>query len=670
MAWTRLNLPIERWWRGLLTSVALVAVISGIIALVEPHLPALSLLVLYLFAVLPVAIAWGARLGALTSILSVGAFAFLFLGPVGSIWVAEARNAVALGVFLVTAVVVAELAARSRRAAMESGRLTTEQSGLRRIATLVAESVAPSAVFEAVTREVGLLCGADLARMERYEADGTVSAVAAWSRVPVQLAVDTRFDLEGLSVAREVRLTGNPVRVDSFAGATGEIAAEARALGIRSSIGCPIVVAGQVWGVIAASTKREQPFAANTESQIAGFTELVATAIENAESRAELRRMADEQAALRRVATMVAQGAGPDRVFAAVAEEVGALFDADATALVRFEPDGQATLVGGHGWLGGHQPGTRFTPPPGLALATVRDTERAARTELDGAAAAAASLTEDAWRQGIRSAVDLPIAVEGRLWGAINVASRRERLPPDTEQRMTDFTELVATTIANAEAHTKLTESRARIVTTADETRRRIERDLHDGAQQRLVSLALELRLLQDGVPAYLPVLRGGLGKISEDLTGVVDELREMARGIHPSVLSEGGLGAALRMLARRSAVPVELSIGIDSRYPPPIEVAAYYVVSEALTNATKHADASGAEVTIGERDGTLHLQVRDDGLGGAEPGRGSGLIGLRDRVEALGGSFDITSHTGDGTVIEVSLPLTPTDHPTPARNL
>src|SRR4051812_48338848 len=274
MARRRVSPPIVRWFSGLLASVTLVATVTGVIALLEPHVPVLSLLVLYLLAVLPVAVLWGARLAALTSMVSIAAFVFL-LPPTGSDWISDSRNVIALGVFLVTAVVVGELAARSRRAAVESARLTEEQSALRGVATLVAQSVPPSAVFEAVTREVGLLSGADLARMERYEADGSVTGVAAWSRVPVQLAVGTRFDLDGLSVARDVRQTGGPVRLESFVGATGAIAREARALGIRSSVGCPIMVAGHLWGVIAASTERDEPFPANTESQIARFTELV-----------------------------------------------------------------------------------------------------------------------------------------------------------------------------------------------------------------------------------------------------------------------------------------------------------------------------------------------------------------------------------------------------------
>lgn len=825
MAGTRVRPSITRWSRGMLTGVALAGAVTGALALLEPHVPVLPLLVFYLLAVLPVAIVWGAGPAALTSVVSMGIFDLLLLPPVGSIGVAERQDAVALGGFLLTSVLVAELAVRSRRAAVESAHLTEEQSALRRVATLVAESVPRSALFEAVTREVGLLSSADLARMERYEADGSVTGVAAWTRVPVELAVGTRLDLDGLSVAREVRQSGGPVRLDSFEGAAGEIAGEAHALGIRSSVGCPIIVAGGVWGVIAASRRSDEPFAANTESQIASFTELVATAIENAESRAELRRMADEQAALRRVATLVAHGVAPDLVFAAVAhelsqltladiagifrfesdgtatlmgvrgvsenemrvgdrrvlespsaiasvqatgesarydvddamlhrlpallrdwgirsavaspivvegrcwggisvasrhglfpptaeqrmvefteiaataianaeardelhrvateqaalrrvatlvargvgpeplfaavaEEVGALFDADATALVRFERDGSATYMGGHGWLEQLKPGRRFTPPPGFALAAVRDTGHASRTETDDPTSA--GMPERVRSEGIRSAVDAPIVVEGRLWGAINVASRSERLPHDTEQRMADFTELVATAIANAEAHTKLTESRTRIVTTADETRRRIERDLHDGAQQRLVTLALKLRLTQDTIPEDLLALRAEIGQVSDDVVEVQEELREISRGIHPSILFEGGLGPAMRALARRSAIPVEMHVETASRYAPPVEVAAYYVVSEALTNVAKHAGASLAEVTVDEHDETLRVRVRDDGVGGAEQRQGSGLIGLSDRVEALGGSIDVTSPTGHGTVIQVALPVTP----------
>jgi signal transduction histidine kinase len=251
-----------------------------------------------------------------------------------------------------------------------------------------------------------------------------------------------------------------------------------------------------------------------------------------------------------------------------------------------------------------------------------------------------------------------PIIVEGRLWGAVNAWSRRGPFPSDAADRMADFTELVATAVGNAQSRAELAASRARIVAAADEARRRIERDLHDGTQQRLVSLGLELRLAQGMVPAELPALETGIGKVADELTGVVEDLREIAQGIHPAILSEGGLGPALRTLARRAAIAVELEVAAMGRLPEPVEVAAYYVVSEALTNATRHAHASVVYVAAGEQDGCLHLSIRDDGVGGADPARGSGLIGLRDRVEALGGSLEVSAPPGEGTLILVQLPL------------
>ncbi|MET9272999.1 GAF domain-containing protein [Kribbella sp. NPDC003557] len=651
------NAPVVRWTARALASLAMVAVVTGGVLLLRPHVEVLNLLVLYLLAVLPVAIRWGARLAAFTSVVSISVFVLL-VPPYGSLLVEDSREAVALAVFLVTAVVVGNLAGRSRRSALESARLTEEQAALRRVATLVAESSPQSAVFEAVTREVGVLCGADLARMERYEPDGTVAGVAAWSRVPAQLAVGTHFALDGLSVAREVQRANAPVRLDSFEGAKGEIASEALALGIRSSVGCPIVVAGRLWGVIAASTRSDDPYPEDVESQIANFTELVATAIENAEARSELRRVADEQAALRRVATLVAQGVAPERVFAAVAREVVDLVGADTAAVLRAEPDGTATLLASHSARQDELPpaGTRWTPEPPSPIATVLATGGSDRLD----SRAPAEHPDLVRLLGVRSAVATAIIVEGRCWGSISVASRHDPFLPATEQRLSEFTDLVATAIANAEARTKLTRSRARIVATADETRRRIERDLHDGAQQRLVSLALNLRGAETTVPPELEDVRESLGQAVVDLQEVLDELREISRGIHPAILSEGGLGLALRALARRSAIPVELRVEGTTRYPQAVEVAAYYVISEAITNTTKHAEASYVEVTVEERDGALHLRVRDDGAGGADLRRGSGLIGLHDRVEALAGTIVITSATGQGTTIEVALPLGP----------
>jgi signal transduction histidine kinase len=237
------------------------------------------------------------------------------------------------------------------------------------------------------------------------------------------------------------------------------------------------------------------------------------------------------------------------------------------------------------------------------------------------------------------------------------VASQGERFPADTEQRLTDFTELVATAIANAEAQTELMASRARIVASADQARRRIERDLHDGAQQRLVSLGMQIHQARAAVPAGLDELAAQLGRVASGLACAVDELRDLASGIHPAILARGGLTPALKTLARRSLVPVTLTVRVDGRLPEPVEVAAYYVVSEALTNAAKHAGALNVTVDVAADDGGLRISVRDDGVGGADLTRGSGLIGLKDRVEALGGRIALQSERGSGTSLSVELP-------------
>jgi signal transduction histidine kinase len=364
-------------------------------------------------------------------------------------------------------------------------------------------------------------------------------------------------------------------------------------------------------------------------------------------------------AALRRVATLVARGVGPDLMFAAAAGEAGALFNADVTGILRFEPGGEATFLAGRGWFTQREPGTCGTPDPRLTLASVRETGRPARFDTDDPTLA--SLPEMVRVEGIRSMVSAPILVEGHLWGAIGVMSRHEPLPPDTEQRLAGFTELVATVIANAEAHTELMESRARIVAAADQTRRRIERDLHDGAQQRLVSLALQLRAAQAAVPPELDGLAAELDRVAAGLTHALDELREIARGIHPAILAECGLRAALKTLARRSPVPVDLQVRAEGQVPEPVEVGAYYVVAEALTNAAKHAHASAITVTVEAAGQVLRVSVRDDGTGGADITRGTGLVGLKDRVEALGGRISLHSPPGAGTTMRVVLPLTAT---------
>jgi signal transduction histidine kinase len=238
------------------------------------------------------------------------------------------------------------------------------------------------------------------------------------------------------------------------------------------------------------------------------------------------------------------------------------------------------------------------------------------------------------------------------------VESRTGALPTGTEDRLTGFTELAGTAIANAEAQDALTASRARIVATADATRRRIERNLHDGAQQRLVSLALNLRTAQASAAAGTSDLVQQLDRVATGLDDVLDDLREIARGLHPAILADGGLPPALKTLARRSAVPVDLDIQIAGRLPEPVETAAYYTVAEALTNTAKHARATAANIQVTKGDGVLHVSVRDNGRGGAGFGHGSGLVGLKDRAEALGGHLDLHSSPGGGTTLDVTLPL------------
>jgi signal transduction histidine kinase len=271
---------------------------------------------------------------------------------------------------------------------------------------------------------------------------------------------------------------------------------------------------------------------------------------------------------------------------------------------------------------------------------------------------------------GIRASVGVPINVEGRLWGIMIVASTHEApLPADTETRLAGFTELVGAAIANAEGQVALIASRARIVAAADTTRRRIERDLHDGAQQRLVSLSLQLRgSVQASPRADADELTAQMDLVADGLTRVLDDLREIARGIHPAALAEGGLRSALKALARRSAVPVRLDVSVDRRLPEPIELAAYYVVSEALTNTAKHASATLIDVEVATDAGTLRVCVRDDGRGGADLSRGSGLVGLTDRVEALGGRLSLQSPPGTGTTVQIALPLTAPGPPVSAR--
>ena len=539
------------------------------------------------------------------------------------------------------------------QARMELRGFAEEQAALRRVATLVAAGAPPEEAFAAVADEAGRLLLVDVANICRYEPDGTATIVASASG---RFTVGARLKLEGKNTATLVYQTGRAARMESYADGSGPLGAVAREGRVRSSIGTPIVVEGRLWGVLGLGTTTEQPLPPDAEARLASFAELVATAIANAESRAALTRLAGEQAALRRVATLVAQGVPPVEIFSAVSGEVAGLFGAQAGVL-RFEHGGPAVVFVGVSKSLDLPVGTRWEFQPGMASAEVYRTGCSARVDAMDWSSASGSVAGAARRLGIVSNVGSPIVVEGHLWGAMTVASTERLLPFGLEGRLEKFTELLATAIANAESRSELAASRRRIVAASDEARRQIERDLHDGTQQRLVSLTLAARTVEARVPAGQVGLRAELSRIATGLDDAVAELQELSRGIHPAALSERGLGPALRTLARRSAVPVDLDVATGARFPEPVEIAAYYVASEALANAMKHAQASRIEISLTTRHDRLLLSIRDDGVGGASPAHGSGLAGLADRVEALGGSIHIHSAAGAGTRITVDLP-------------
>ncbi|MEA2142707.1 MAG: hypothetical protein QOI64_1137 [Solirubrobacteraceae bacterium] len=622
------------------------------------HVPTLVLGPVLVAGVLAVARYAGVVYAVPVAVVTLDAFDWYFLPPLRDL---DTATVFVLAVFILTSVLVAEVAWRSgRRAdASEQARsvLADEQAALRSVATLVAQAGPPADVFAAVACEVGQLLGVTVTYMSRYEPDGTATGVGSWSADGTPPPVGIRAPLDDTSVSGLVFMTGRPARLDDYDDASAPIATLIEHLGIRSSVGAPIVIGGRLWGVMVASSGDDQPLPADAESRITAFTELVATAVSNTEARTETAQLADEQAALRRVATLVARGVLAAEVFAAVAGELERLFHARATIVGRLEPDGTLTVVGNSGYApDALTVGRALTLEPGMVLAEVIRTGQSAR--VDDYSQASGLLRELTQPMGIRCSVAVPIMVEGSLWGALGASTEHERFPADAERRMAEFTELVGTAISNIQARSELAASRARIVAATDLARRRFERDLHDGLQQRLVSLLLELRGAEAMSSADGERLRAPLSHIREGLSDALDQLRELSRGIHPAILSEGGLSPALKALARRSAVPVKLDVTVDQRLDERVEVAAYYVVSEALTNAAKHAHASVTEVHVATQNGTLELTVRDDGVGGADPQRGSGLVGLTDRVEALGGTLAVVSREGTGTVLHAQLPV------------
>jgi PAS domain S-box-containing protein len=541
----------------------------------------------------------------------------------------------------------------AKRAREDLRRLAEEQAALHRVATLVAREAGPEDVFAAVAEEARRVLGLPMIEMSRYEDDGTASVIGASGDHPFQAG--TRWPLDGPTISSLVLEHGRPARIDDFSDIAGTIASAAREAGICSAVGVPIFVDRRLWGLMA--TGAPEPLPADTEVRLGDFTELIGTAISNTQARNDLRALADEQSALRRAATLVAKAAQPGEIFAAVAKDIAGLLDVPLVSVVRYESDGTAAQVGAWGRENPFPVGTRWRLDERSVSGLVWTTGRPARVEdyADVPGDVAAGLRQ----VGIRSAVGTPIVVDGSVWGVIMALSYKGRgLPDGVEARLTSFTELVATAISNASTRAELVASRARIVTAGDEARRRLERDLHDGTQQRLVALGLDLQGVRAIVPPEHEHAHTRLDEVAREIEAVLEDVRELSRGLHPALLSQRGLRPSLRSLARKSPIEVDLRVDIAQRPAETIEVAVYYVASEALTNAAKHSHASRISITVATSGAMLRATIEDDGIGGAEASAGSGLVGLIDRVEALGGRFALDSPQGEGTTITIELPL------------
>ena len=484
-----------------------------------------------------------------------------------------------------------------------------------------------------------------------------------------------RFLVEGLAVlAALIVLVEVPAQQDVPYVVFPVLIWAALRLGPRGAAAAVFVVASltilntaQNEGPFVRESITEQLLATQLFLAVAALTSLFLAAVTAERRRAgeELRRneesvrlLANEQAALRRVATLVASETDAQALFEKVTEEAGVLLGADNAAVLRYGDDGIATLLSA--WSvpdRGHIPaGATFALDGDSVAARVYrtgETQRARYEELDG------PLARMQRSFGYRSAVGAPVNLDGRLWGAIVAATAApEPLPSDAETRLHDFAELVSQALANADAREQLAASRARIVEAADAERRRLERNLHDGAQQRLVALTLQLRLVESALENDRERARALLADAHAQLDEALEELRELARGIHPAILTDRGLGPAVEALVARAPLPVELAEVPDERLPEPVEAAAYYVVAEAVTNAAKYAQASNVSVSIRRSNGRAVVRVADNGVGGADPGQGSGLRGLADRLEALNGRLRVESPPNSGTRIEAEIPL------------
>ncbi len=525
--------------------------------------------------------------------------------------------------------------------------LADEQAALRRVAELAAHNAPAEQVLQAVASEAAALTGVEFTTLLRYGPEGS-SQILALDGAPDGVAVGMRSPGTGDGAVQRVWRTARPARIDNLAEMSGVWPQLAARHGFTASAAVPIVIRGALWGALVA-VGRGEAFPRPIEQHLANFAELAATAVSAADARQELTLLAEEQAALRRVAELVARGAVLDEIFRAAATEASTLLGNLSGALLRFEADSAVVVAA-----------CNSPVPLGLGvpiddennLGAVRRTARPSRADtFEGT-----SLAEIAVAVGVGAGVAVPVVVEGRVWGALTASTPDTPLPEGSEERLTPFAELVAAAIANAENRAKLTASRARVVATADETRRRLQRDVHDGAQQRLVHTIIALKLARDLLSAEDPasaLLREGLGHAER----ANSELRDIVRGILPAALTRGGLRSGLESLLADLALPVDLTV-VAPRLPAHIETTAYFLVAEAMTNVAKHSHANRAMVDVHVEHRTLVIDVRDNGVGGADPAGGTGLTGLFDRVEASDGTLTVTSSAGLGTAIHAEIPI------------
>jgi len=722
--WLSLQLRPRPRPLGLGLSVALAFVVAETLVLypLEQLAAETALVVVYLLGVVVVAIGWGFWLAAATSLASALAFDYFHVPPVYSFIPTRTEDAVGLAVFLVVALSVSTLADVARSRAAEADQRRKEADLAAELARLMLYTRDLGSALDQAAKRLAQVLGLEFSelKLEAVSPDERHSAIPLRDGatqigtllVPTDLSEPMKQRLRQrvvpplellLGAARDHEEIHNALEasrkeLERFFDLSSDLLGIGRRpaywkrvnQAFERTFGHPTqeLLARSFLDFVHPtdlSRVREVLDELETGQGITQFEHRIISSdgsvhwlewnvvpddgllyvagrdvTERRREQDKLGVLAQLQAALRRVATLVARGVDPSDVFSAVTTELARCLGVRYSALWCYQSDGTATLL------------AALNEDPGLTKMSVGDrislegdsissmvlrTGRAAR--IDSFESAPGSAAARFRELGLRGAVGAPIVVGGGVWGAAVVGSSRpEPLPPDTEARVGDFADLVATAIANAQAHSELTASRARIVAAGDEARRRFERDLHDGAQQRLISLGLALRMAEAAVPPELHPLKKQMSDIVDGLVGVSEEVREISRGIHPAILSKGGLGPALNALGRRSAVPVKLDLGVDRRLPESAEVAAYYVAAEALTNVAKHAQACGVDVRVYADDANLHLYIHDDGIGGAEVGKGSGLTGLMDRVEALGGTMTISSHPRNGTALRVNIPL------------